>query len=69
MAAKQNPVVFGLPGDEEIFADKDHSDIVKFASKTDQTYVDIVARIKMVLEEVGTIEQGVISAQSSRDSS
>lgn len=55
MAAVPNSVILGLPGDTEevISADKDHSDIVKFALRSDQTYEDIVCRIQKLLVTIG----------------
>ncbi len=54
MAAAPNSVILGLPGDieEVIPADKDHSNIVKFASRSDETYEDIVCRIRQLLADI-----------------
>jgi len=54
MAAGPNSVILGLPGDieEVIPADKDHSDIVKFASRGDETYEDIKCRIQSLVSNL-----------------
>jgi hypothetical protein len=54
MAAGPNSVILGLPGDieEVIPADKDHSDIVKFASRSDETYEDIKCRIQSLVSNL-----------------
>jgi hypothetical protein len=54
MAAAPNSVVLGWDDEEAIPADKDHSDIVKFELRSDQTYQDIKHRIEKVLLELGT---------------
>ncbi|KAE8440465.1 hypothetical protein EG329_007585, partial [Mollisiaceae sp. DMI_Dod_QoI] len=48
MAAGPNSVILGLPNatEEVIPTDKDHSDIVKFASRGDPTYEDVKCRIQ-----------------------
>jgi hypothetical protein len=48
MAAGSNSVILGLPSatEEVIEADKDHSNIVKFASRSDSTYEDVKCRIQ-----------------------
>ena len=53
-AAGRNSVILGLPGDieEAIPADKNHSDIVKFASRGDQTYEDIKYRIRELVANI-----------------
>lgn len=58
IAARQNSVILGLREEEVIFVNKNHSDIVKFALRTDQTYVDIVNRIKTVLGYDSSGESG-----------
>lgn len=54
MAATPNSVILGLPSDMEevIQADKDHSDIVKFAMRSDETYEDIKCRIQHLVTSV-----------------
>jgi hypothetical protein len=56
MAAVPNSVILGLPGDHEevIPADKDHSSIVKFDSRSDETYEDVVCRMQQILSGLGT---------------
>jgi hypothetical protein len=48
MAAGSNSVILGLPSatEEVIHTDKDHSNIVKFASRSDSTYEDVKCRIQ-----------------------
>jgi len=51
MAAGSNSVILGLPSatEEVIHADKDHSNIVKFASRSDPTYDDVKCRIQAIV--------------------
>ena len=50
--ARHNSVILGIPEEEAIPADKDHSNIVKFATRGDQTYQDIKCRIEQALMEI-----------------
>ena len=54
MAAVPNSVILGLRVDNEevIHADKDHSNIVKFASRGDETYEDIMYRIQALVASI-----------------
>lgn len=53
-AAPPNLVILGFPEEDAVPADKDHSNIVKFAFRSDETYQDIVCRIQQVLSELPT---------------
>ncbi|KAH8883060.1 hypothetical protein GQ53DRAFT_772040 [Thozetella sp. PMI_491] len=54
LAAPPNSVIIGLPSaaEEVIFTDKDHSDIVKFASRGDATYQDVKHRIQAEIASI-----------------
>lgn len=54
MAAEPNSVVLGLPSDieEVIGADKDHSEIVKFEMRSDETYQNVRVRIQGLVENL-----------------
>jgi len=51
MAASASSVLLGWENEEGIRADKDHSNIVKFSTRSDDTYEDIVCRIREVLKD------------------
>jgi len=55
IAAAPNSVILGLPSDVEevIGADKDHSDIVKFDMRSDETYQNVKVRIQSLVEVLG----------------
>jgi hypothetical protein len=56
MAAAPNSVILGLPSDvEEVINadDKDHSDIVKFERRSDETYQNVKVRIQDLVSGQG----------------
>lgn len=55
-AAPPNLVILGFPEEDAVPAGKDHSSIVKFAFRSDETYQDIVCRIQQVLSELPSAE-------------
>lgn len=53
MAASANAVLLDWENEEAIPADKDHSNIVKFSARSDDTYEDIVFWLREVLKDCG----------------
>jgi hypothetical protein len=51
MAASANAVLLDWENEEAIPADKDHSNIIKFSTRSDDTYEDIVFRLREVLKD------------------
>jgi len=52
VVAPYQTVVLGLPGERAIPADKNQSDIVKFAMRSDTTFQDVMHCIQQVLTEL-----------------
>lgn len=59
MAADLNKALLDVNGEEPVPSDKDHSAIVKFGKKGDETYQDIKCRIDRVLEDLPLAEEGI----------
>ena len=66
MAASANSVILGLPSDieEVILTDKDHSDIVKFAFRSDDSYENIKCRIDRLLSDMDVYQQKRVASPS-----
>jgi hypothetical protein len=53
MVAPRNSVILDWANEREVPTEKDHSNIVKFSTSTDETYTQIMWRVRKVLNKLG----------------